>query len=201
MVREIVQRAWCDLHMLSDERAEMTETHAVTIDGTAYTLDLCAEHVADFERFAELVRNGSARVPRNGTTTKNGAKGGGKANADVRLDGRATAKDSDHERVCIACGHVCTSQGGFKDHVRRVHDSSIAELYGTACALCGRQCESIQALGVHASRTHVSEGVYDVATLFVIASSRGDEHGIVAERLGKVAHIKGAEPTTLDVVV
>lgn len=187
MVREIVTRAWCDLHMMQDERVEMSETHEVTLDGEAFTLDLCAEHVADFQSFAELVRTGSAK-----TKTKTETPRAAAAASDFRADGSLRAKSSRHARICLVCGDSRTAPQAFRNHLGDAHGTDVGGVYGTTCPVCGKEHGSVQALGIHGSKTHADIGALDVATLFQYARENGDPHGVVRERLEKTRHMNGA---------
>lgn len=194
MVREIVTRSWCDLHMLHDERVEMTETHDVTLDGDAYTLDLCPEHVGAFESFASIVRMGSAKTKTPTKTTKSGDGGG----AVLRADGELRAKRSHHERQCLACDGLFTSAGSFRKHLVAHHDADVGKMFGSDCPLCGGAYGSVQALGIHCSKTHTDLGsVRDVATAFQYAREHGDEHGIVRKRRATAAQMPEAHSDVL----
>ena len=159
MVREIVTLAWCDLCMNGDgTRTEVAGSHRVVLDGKAYEVDLCTEHLSEYQAFADLVVAASA----------------------AHRPEPAKAKPSTM-RTCLLCGHVVTSSSGLGDHCLDVHGLRTVEVHGLTCPLCEQTFTNAQGLGVHCRSAHMGEHpqVVETTAAFLVAESLGDPHGVV----------------------
>lgn len=159
MVREIVTLAWCDLCMSrSGNRAEVAESHRVVLDGKAYEVDLCTEHLGEFKAFADLVATASAAHRPEPTKPKPSTM-----------------------RTCLLCGHVVTSSSGLGDHCLEVHGLRTIDVFGLTCPLCAQTFTNAQGLGVHCRSAHMRDHaqVVETTAAFLVAESLGDPHGVV----------------------
>lgn len=164
MVREILTVEWCDLCMREDKREQVAESHKLVIDGKAYDVDLCSEHVGEFKAFTDLVALASA------------------TNRDA-LPSQGRTHNSPHKRPCLLCSYVAVSSNAMQTHLRNHHGlMSQGEMYGLVCPLCKHKSDTPQTAGMHARRKHRAEHpfVTDTPTAFAQAELMGDPHGVVA---------------------
>src|SRR4051812_19775464 len=124
MATEIVR--WCDVHMGVDERVPGA-AHAVKLDGRDGSLDLCEVHAK--ELLGPLL---DLLAP---TATRDRGPGGRRPNPGGV--------------PCRVCG-VEYLPGRMSSHLRKVHDTGAAEVYGLTCPVCGVEYLSTQALLAHA---------------------------------------------------
>ncbi|MGH9065405.1 MAG: histone-like nucleoid-structuring protein Lsr2 [Acidimicrobiales bacterium] len=83
----------CDLH---DEDVEAEETVSFSANGTAYEMELCAEHLAEFneamEAWAERARPATTRRRRSAASPGSDAPSSGRAPAREEVD-RSAARE------------------------------------------------------------------------------------------------------------
>lgn len=174
MVREIVLRSWCDFHMGEhDQPVPGTSSHAVTLDGRSFTVDLCDECAERFYNpLAERVANHSAR---EGSDPK-------PPPSSVRPPHTQTKPADYRPRNCFVCDKRFESRGVFDYHMEHEHHAKTAEVFGLECPLCPAKFGRAQGLGVHATRKH-TDVAHNIADLFDAAKEAGDPRGVIARQL------------------
>jgi hypothetical protein len=157
----------CDRHLGDGERVEGRE---VPVWGDR-VLALCEEcEVELYKPLADLV-------------DEFGIRQDGKATRPYKKRKTAEEPGETSEEpgalVCVLCGedHGPRMQR-LRDHTRRAHGRSLAELYGDACPVCGKDGNA--RLGSHIVRWHSDLGIVNSPQAFAWAADHGDPHGIVA---------------------
>ena len=161
----------CDRHLGRDERVEGRE---VPVWG-GRILALCEEcEVELYKPLADVVEEFGIRedgVPprrrRSSSTTV----------ATVPTTTLVASKTT----ACLVCGEpVSTShKSALTDHLKRLHRTSVNEVYGLTCPVCGTDDVTV---GPHAARSHLDLGIHGAADAFDWARANGDPFGVVAAR-------------------
>jgi hypothetical protein len=156
LMQELVIVTWCDVCRGRDEDPSKAElTLKVTVDGTAYGLDLCNAHKGDQVALADLaafleqyaIKGGDSPGPRPKT---------------------AEAVGELKPFKCPACERRYTVRGSLAAHARQDHNRPISALERDAglvpkaraetptltCEICGTTARAAQGLAAHKRAAH-----------------------------------------------
>jgi hypothetical protein len=131
MVTVIVR--WCDVCMAGDQQVPGA-AHAVQLDARSGTVDLCPEHVK--ELLGPLL-DILVPAPRAASTT-----------------GR---KPEPGASECLLCDQSLRPER-MAPHLVKAHDTTVGDIYGLACPVCGREMANASGAGSHAQMHGVKLG-------------------------------------------
>lgn len=181
-----------------------TEEGVETVPVGGQTLDLCPSHKLDLQPFLALVaewgasatgKQGRQRPIRPGVGSvlvapmsapeaprKGGKQRGGARARKRRQNGAQAPQETTSDATpCPLCQRPMADMSA---HLRHVHGTNVAAVYGTTCPLCGEPGRS-----THLARAHRLAGGMPAA--FVEAQRLGDPHGVIASRAEALAGVSG----------
>ena len=140
MATEIVTRTLCDFCMADDRATDGAETLSVSLNGSTWEIDVCAEHRKPLDDLGETLSAHGRKIPRTGATKAT----------------KPSAQPGDHR--CPVCGKLYTYRSSLTSHVRDVHGQTIGEAEGVPldypCDQCERAFSTPQGVAVHRNRVH-----------------------------------------------
>jgi hypothetical protein len=184
-MQEIAILRWCDACGREVERVE-GDTYRVGFDGVTREVELCAMHA---EEILDPLRTLVVEYGHPVTGDK-----ASKPATPVKAPPPEIAGTSRKRYRCLDDGVIYTNGDSLGKHYVDDHSIRLADVYGQVCPVCGRECQTYAALGVHIGRGHQDVlGGMTTSETFLHIERQGDPHGVVEAARKRLAAAAGQE--------